>query len=162
MSRRTASVALAVMAAGGLAGPAAGQSGLSSVWYNPEPHLAQTTSTLPDGKTLSLFVGCTSNGFPMLGIHAGGVNADPGGRLALAFRFDGDPETETVAMGRRLVGPGGDLAVLLTPPDARPLIVALRSADYVETGPAGGNWARWNLRGAVAAIDRLPCWGGDR
>ena len=157
---RTARTALVVMAAGGFAGPAAGQ---SSVWYNPEPGVAATSSTLGAGERHSLFARCNALGLLEPGLYfAGGDRAEPGGKAAVAFRFDGDPETETVTMAERMVGPDGDLAVVVPWPDAYELIVSLRSADYAETGPPGGGWRRWTLRGAKAAIDRLPCMGGGR
>ena len=156
MSRPVA-LALAALSAGVLAGPAAGQ---TSVWYNPEPGIAATSSTLDDGERLSLFVRCNASGLLEPGLHSTEDHAEPGGRVPVAFRFDGDPETETVAMAERMVDPpGGGVAVVVSWPDAGALLVSLRNANIVDTGPPGGGWERWTLRGAKAAIDRLPCTG---
>ena len=168
MSRRTARpcVALVVMAAAGvLAGPAAGQ---SSVWYNRDwndANAALTTDTLGDGTHASLFVACTIPGGRIIaGLYAGLPGTEPGdGPQPLAFRFDGDPETETVAMAERLVD-GEFVSLVVSGLDAMRLTVAFRSSDHdrAETGAPGGTWVDWTLRGAAAAIDRLPCWGGAR
>lgn len=157
MSRPVA-LALAALSAGVLAGPAAGQ---TSVWYNPEPGVAMTTKTMDDGERLSLFVRCNASGLLEPGFHTTNGDRDPSDRVAVAFRFDGDPETETVAMFDRMAAPpSGGVAMVVSWPDAYALLVSLRSADYAEAGAPGGGWGRWTLRGAKAAIDRLPCTGG--
>ena len=172
MSRRKlrASVALAVMAAGGLAGPAAGQ---SSAWHNPDPERAATIRII-DGTTEWLAVECV-HGDPWVVFAVAGAmtdsifdsNGPEVNRVHFAFRFDGRRDTEIVLPAVAGIQRAGmrievsDAAALLDGPDA--LIPLLRRASYAETGRAGTNrWRPWSLVRAAAAIDRLPCYGGDR
>ena len=170
MSRRTVRpcVALAVMAAGGLAGPAAGQ---SSAWYNPTPESAATIRQF-GANSEWLGVECVHGALLVVWALAGSL-ADSifeldGPAWSMdhrAFRFDGRPESEIVLPVVRTVARNGvrlevsDAAALHDGPDA--LIPWLRSASYAETArPGTGRWRTWSLGRATDAIDRLPCYGG--
>lgn len=169
MSRRyvRSCVAPAVMAvAGGLAGPAAGQ---SSAWYNTTGaggDMAQTSRPVGTSRIL-LAVACAGPSrvpvvvFGLTGPLADWAidNADLSGmdNIHFAFRFDGRPDTEIVLPATRNVAPGNMVVVVR---DAAALIPSLQSAGYAETGAPGGEWQRWSLARSADAIDRLPCYGG--
>ena len=160
---RTACAALVVMAAGGLAGPVAGQ---SSAWYNRDIGVptAMTTKTFDDGDHISLFVACDGEKHVFAGLFGVLSGSDPGGGAKpYAFRFDGDPESEFVAMVDRS-GNGKAVVLSVRGIKALRLLYSFRGGNYdlAETGPPGGGWTSWTLRGAKAAIDRLPCRGGAR
>ena len=159
---RTAAAALVVMAAGGLAGPAAGQ---SSAWYNRDQNgapLALTTKTLGGGEHVSLYVACTIPDMRIIAGIQGVLETEPGENVQPhAFRFDGDPDTEIVLMVERW-SDGKNVAMAVRGFDALRLASSFRSGDHdrAETASPGGRWGSWTLRGARAAIDRLPCPGG--
>lgn len=156
-------------AAGGLAGPAAGQ---SSVWYNTTfegMDVAQTSRPAGIGSAAALGVACVASGAGVFSSVTGpradstagavGLKARTMSEVHTAFRFDGRPDTEIVLPALRIFEPGR-LAIFAR--DTAALIPSLRSAGYAETGRPGGTWIRWSLLRAADAIDRLPCWEGDR